>query len=96
MPQDTFRQRVAFAANVISQGRNTTRAFDGCFECFDGDAVALALLRRVQKNPTSKLSQNIWNYLSQSTVVPLGERFGSESPDALSARLRAKALSSTA
>lgn len=67
---DNFMGRVNFAASYISAGRPTTRSFDTCFEMNDGDAVATALYRRVQKNPNTKLAQNIWRYLTENTVVP--------------------------
>lgn len=65
---DNFMGRVNFAANYISRGVATTRTFDTCFEMNDGDAVCLALVRRTKKNPKSKLSRNIWNYLSKDTA----------------------------
>ena len=66
-----FRARVAFAAKVISSGRRTTRTFDSCFENHDGDAVALALFRRAQRRPNTKLCANLWRYLSQTMVTDL-------------------------
>ena len=65
---DNFRGRVALAASYISAGRRSTRTFDTCFEMQDGDAVAIALFRRVQRRPDSKLAKNIWQYLSHDTV----------------------------
>ncbi|RWR30451.1 hypothetical protein D2T29_12325 [Sinirhodobacter populi] len=67
---ENFVGRVNLAASYISSSRNTSRSFDTCFEMYDGDAVSTALYRRVQKNPSSKLAQNIWRYLSQNTVIP--------------------------
>lgn len=59
---DNFKGRVNYAAAVISAGRRTTRSFDNCFENWDGDAVAAALMRRAEKN--QKLRQNLPRYIS--------------------------------
>lgn len=68
--EDAFAYRVDFAARVISSGqRSTTRAFDTCFEMYDGDAVAVALYRRSRRNP--KLRANIWRYLTRAHIVAL-------------------------
>ena len=48
---ENFQGRVSLAALYISKGRETTRSFDTCFEMWDGDAVAVALLRRAERNP---------------------------------------------
>lgn len=69
-----FRDRVEFAARFIASGRRTTRRFDGCFECWDGDAVAVALYRRAKRRPTTKLARNLWRYVSRNTVVPVAWR----------------------
>ena len=68
---DNFMGRVNLAASYISQGRNTTRTFDTCFEMSDGDAVATALYRRAQKAPSGRLASNLWSYLSQASVEPV-------------------------
>lgn len=67
---ENFSGRVNFAASYIGAGRSTSRSFDTCFEMCDGDAVATALYRRVQKNPNTKLAENIWRYLCKESVVP--------------------------
>ncbi len=59
---------IEFAANVISSGHPTTRRFDGCFEWWGSSAVAVALYRRTQKRPETKLAQNLYKYLSQDLV----------------------------
>lgn len=69
----TFEDRVNFAARFISSGRRTNRAFDGCFECWDGDAVVTALYRRARLRPDTKIAQNIWRYIDRETVVPTAE-----------------------
>jgi hypothetical protein len=65
---DNFDGRVNLAANYISQGRNTSRTFDSCFEMGDGSAVALALVARARAKPDGRLSQNLWRYLSKDVV----------------------------
>ena len=47
---ENFRGRVNYAAKVIAYGRSPTRAFDNCFENYDGNEVATAILRRSRKN----------------------------------------------
>ena len=69
---DAFQTRVNFAASYISSGRPSTRHFDTCFEMYDGTEVCAALLRRVKRNPTSKLAQNFSRYLApRAEVEPL-------------------------
>lgn len=64
-----FEYRVAFAASYISRGSPSglggTRSFDTCFEMGDADYVAAALFRRIEKDPSSKLAQNIWLYIDR-------------------------------
>lgn len=61
---ENFAGRVSYAAKVISAGRRTDgRAFDNCFENRDGDIVAVALMRRAEKNP--KLAANIFRFISE-------------------------------
>ena len=83
----TFEDRVNFAANVIQSGRQTTRNFDNCFEESDGDAVCLALLRRIDKRPDTKLAQNIWRYLARDTVEPKREQYAGIDPRELSKKM---------
>ncbi|PZR93507.1 MAG: hypothetical protein DI537_10330 [Stutzerimonas stutzeri] len=61
---ENFRGRVNYAAAVISAGRRPTRSFDNCFENWDGDAVAAALMRRAEKN--QRLRENLPRYISLS------------------------------
>lgn len=68
---ENYAGRVSAAALVISTGGRTSRSFDNCFENYDGDAVAVALYRRAQKNPEGNLAQNLWRYLSRDSVEPL-------------------------
>lgn len=70
---DNFAGRVNLAALYITHGRQTSRAFDGCFENYDGDAVAVALYRRAQKNPDGQLAANLWRYLARESVEPMAQ-----------------------
>ncbi len=65
----TTQDRINFAASYISQGRNTSRTFDTCFEMGDGDAVYAGLLRRAKKNP--RLAANIRQYLFVANEVAI-------------------------
>ena len=69
---ENFRGRVAYAAQVIAYGRRPTRAFDNCFENYDGDEVATAILRRSRKN--ARLAANLQRYLRLSTIEAAAER----------------------
>jgi crotonobetainyl-CoA:carnitine CoA-transferase CaiB-like acyl-CoA transferase len=69
---ENFRGRVNYAAQVIAHGRRPTRAFDNCFENYDGDEVATAILRRSRKN--TRLAANLQRYLSLSTTEAAAER----------------------
>jgi len=66
---DTVKQATDFAARVISSGRPTTRAFDSCFEWYGATAVAIALYRRTQKRPDTKLAKNLFKYISEEITV---------------------------
>ena len=57
----TTQDRINFVCSYISQGRQTTRTFDTCFEMGDGDAVYSGVMRRAEKNP--KLAANVGRYL---------------------------------
>lgn len=59
---DNFIGRVNYAAAAISAGRRPTRSFDNCFENWDGDAVAAALMRRAEKN--EKLREKLPRYIN--------------------------------
>jgi hypothetical protein len=63
---DNFAGRVNYAASVITQGRNTSRSFDNCFENYDGDAVAAALVRRAANN--ERLAANLYRYINEQSA----------------------------
>lgn len=69
---ENFRGRGAYAAKVISHGCRPTRAFDSCFENYDGDEVATAILRRSRKN--ARLAANLHRYLSLASIEAAAER----------------------
>ena len=69
---ENFRGRVNYAAQVIAYGRRPTRAFDNCFENYDGDEVATVILRRSRKN--ARLAANLQRYLSLSSIEEAAER----------------------
>lgn len=68
---NAFEDRVNYAASVISKGRmpENSRTLDTCFEMFDGEFVAAALVRRAKKNPATKFAQNIFKILAESTAT---------------------------
>ena len=63
------------ACAYISTGRETNRSFDSCFEWWGADAVAIALYRRSQKRPDTKMAQNLFKYLSRDTVEAAVEKY---------------------
>lgn len=69
---ENFVGRVNFAAFVITQGRRTSRGFDNCFENYDGDAVAAALVRRARKN--ERLAANLFRYINRESATEAAER----------------------
>lgn len=69
---ENFRGRVNYAAKVIAYGHRPTRAFDNCFENYDGDEVATAILRRSRKN--ARLAANLQRYLSLTSIEAAAER----------------------
>lgn len=69
---ENFRGRVNYAAKVIAYGRRPTRAFDNCFENYDSDEVATAILRRSKKN--ARLAANLQRYLSLASIETAAER----------------------
>lgn len=66
---ENFSARVNLASRVISKKGRSTRAFEACFEMYDGDEVAVAVYRRSKKNP--RLNKNIWDYLSRKSIAPV-------------------------
>lgn len=68
-----FRKRVDYAVAVISARRETSRAFDSCFENYDGDAVVYSLIKRAKKN--EKLAANLPHYICATSLAELDGRF---------------------
>lgn len=50
---EAFGARVDYAAQCLVRGIRSRR-FGTCFEMYDGDAVAVALIRRARNNPRLK------------------------------------------
>lgn len=69
---ENFRGRVNYAARVIAYGHRPTRAFDNCFENWDGDEVATVIVRRARKN--QRLAANLHRYLSIASIEAAAER----------------------
>ena len=69
---ENFRGRVNYAAQVIAYGRRPTRAFDNCFENYDGDEVATVILRRSKKN--ARLAANLHRYLNMASIEAAADR----------------------
>ena len=69
---ENFRGRVNYAAQVIAYGRRPTRAFDNCFENYDGDEVATVILRRAKNN--ARLGANLHRYLNLASIEAAAER----------------------
>jgi hypothetical protein len=61
-----FWERVDFACEVIARNGEQTRTFAACFEMYDGDVVAAAVVRRVNAHPQGRLAQNLRRYLVPS------------------------------
>jgi hypothetical protein len=76
--QKTFSERVNYAARWIVSGRPTSRSFDSCFECWDGDAVVLALCRRAEKN--DRLRQSLPRYIAESSLRDVPARYAGRKP----------------
>lgn len=86
-PND-FAGRVNYAAQVISNGRATSRAFDNCFENDDGDEVCAALMRRAEKN--KRLADNMPRYLDMAQCKEAAERLAGKDLAKESAATRAR------
>ena len=71
--EDNFAGRVNYAAQVITNLRNTSRSFDNCFENYDGDVVVAALVRRAEKNV--RLRENLPAYLTSKSCVEMSAKF---------------------
>jgi hypothetical protein len=66
---DAFEDRVNYAASCISKGMSSTRHFDTCFEMWDGDYVAAALVRRTLKNPNTKLASRLFVVINREIAM---------------------------
>lgn len=77
-----FRARVAYAVRAIARGGEDSRAFDSCFEMYDGAAVVCAIMReRPDLAPFTLSPAGLANW--QETAA----RHAGEDLDTLSRRL---------
>jgi hypothetical protein len=83
---DNFAGRVAYAAAVISRGGRTSRTFDTCFEMYDGEAVAVALLRRAERSP--KIAANLFRYVCEKSTTEAAARLVGKNMTEHARRLR--------
>lgn len=70
-----FKWRVETAARCISSGRTTGRTFSGCFEWMDGDAVLLALLRRAERRPGTKMASRMTEVFVDRSMREISEKY---------------------
>lgn len=63
---------MAYAAKIIAQGGSPSRAFDNCFENYDGDEVSVAIVRRARRNP--KIAANLSRYLNAELAEECARR----------------------
>ena len=85
----SFEGRVRYAADLIASGARPCRAFDSCFENYDGDAVAAALIRQAASNPD--LGKSLGRYINRARAQEAADRWQHLSDEALkreAARLR--------
>jgi hypothetical protein len=87
---DNFAGRVNHACAVMLAGRSANRAFDTCFEMYDGAAVVLAIHRRAQGN--AELRAALPRYLCPIATQATVEKHGHRKPAELAAELRAQGL----
>ncbi len=85
---ENYAGRVNYAAQVIIAGRDESRAFDGCFESYDGPAVAAALVRRAENN--AALRANLPRYLGIKEATACYERYKGQNLTAVARHLRAE------
>ncbi|WP_201841349.1 hypothetical protein [Microvirga zambiensis] len=85
----SFAARVRYAADLIASGARPCRAFDSCFENYDSDALAAALIREAATN--RDLAQNLGRYINRARAEEAAERWqhlSDEELKRLAARLR--------
>jgi hypothetical protein len=90
---DNFAGRVNYAAQVIANKRGTSRAFDNCFENYDGDEVLAALVLRSQCN--ERLAANLPRYINAESIAKIRRQFETMTARQISAqaaKTRAAAL----
>lgn len=86
--RDNFAGRVDHVAAVIIRGGGTNRRFDGCFEMWDGDAVAAAIYERSLSSP--RLAANLSRYLVIDSIRDCYDRYQGQNLSQVAATLRAQ------
>lgn len=64
----SFAERVRLAIDLLLRDETNQRAFDDCFEMYDGTAVVLAISREAQHNPL--LASRIERFRSSEPDLP--------------------------
>jgi hypothetical protein len=77
----SFQARVNYAIDIIVRKAPACRTFDACFENWDGDVVAAAILRRAEHDPV--LAENYGLYLSRKLGEQAALRFAIHSDEDL-------------
>jgi hypothetical protein len=77
----SFVARVRYAADLIASGARPCRAFDSCFEKYDGDTVAAALVREAATN--RNLAQNLGRYINRARAEAAAAKWQHLSDDGL-------------
>ncbi len=67
---ENFKQRVDYAAQCILTQETRSREFDSCFEMYDGDLVAAAIVRRCGENPDLHAALANWQSGGRSSELP--------------------------
>lgn len=66
----SFQQRVNYAAQCILNQQTRSREFDSCFEMFDGDLVAAAIVRRCEVDDVLRAALANWQSHGRSSEIP--------------------------
>ena len=78
-----FRRRVARARVYIHQGLKCTAAFDSYFEAPDAELVVASLVRGALNNPSTRVAQNIWNYIRKKEGAAIARKYQDYTPQQL-------------
>jgi len=67
---ENFEQRVDYAAQCIRTQNTRSREFDSCFEFYDGDLVAAAIVRRCEQDRDLHAALANWQSRGRSSELP--------------------------